>query len=79
MVTSKIDTSIASGSSLTTNNSTKYNVNSWADRKEEFSSNLQEKNSFLISDEPRFYVIKRNEDDFSKASFLIQNDTFYSR
>ena len=39
---------------------------------EEFSSNLSEKND-SCNDGARFFIIKRNENDFSKTSpFLIQ-------
>ena len=62
----------ASGSSLNANVS-KNNVSSWADRVDEFSSTLQEKNAFSDDDGNRFFVIKRNEGDFSKTSpFLIE-------
>ena len=73
MATSEIDKSNASGSSLTATNTTNYNVNSLADGTEEFTFNFQEKNAFSNNAQPLFYVIKRNEGDFSKTSpFLIQ-------
>ena len=72
MATTKENTNNASGSGLNTN-AIKSNAKSWADRTEEFSSNLQQKNAFSDNEGPRFFVIKRNESDFSKTSpFLIQ-------
>ena len=48
-------------------------MNTWADRVEDISSNLIKKNTFSCDDEPRFFIIKRNENDFTRVSpFLIQ-------
>ena len=72
MATTKGNPNNASGSSLNANVS-KSNVNSWTDRVDEFSSTLQEKNAFCVDDGNRFFVIKRNVEDFSKTSlFLIE-------
>ena len=61
----------APGSSQSVSNKTSK-LKSWADRTEEFSSNLKENNAFFNHGE-RFFVIKRNDGDFSKTSpFLIQ-------
>ena len=70
MVTTKGNENNASGSSLNPNQSQKC---SWANRVEEFSSNLNEKNAFTYDDGARFFVIKRKDGDFSKTSpFFIQ-------
>ena len=45
----------------------KNNVNTWADRQEEFSSNLSEKNTFSNDDGAHFVIINRNENDFFKT------------
>ena len=71
METNTENTSNAPGSSLV--NAKKTRITTWADRVEEFSSNLNEKNAFSNDDGARFFIIKRNENDFSKTSpFLIQ-------
>ena len=71
METIKENTNNAPGSSLTNAKETK--IKTWADRVEEFSSNLNEKNAFSSDDGARFFIIKRNENDFSRTSpFLIQ-------
>ena len=65
------NTSNAPGSSLI--NAKKSRITRWANRVEEFSSNLNEKNAFSNDDGARFFINKRNENDFSKTSpFLIQ-------
>ena len=72
MVTTEENTNTAPGLSLHRNVS-KTSVNSWADRVEEFSSTLLEKNAFNDYDGSRFFVIERNEGDVCKTSpFLIE-------
>ena len=61
----------ASGSGLKVNAVTSKSK-SWAERVDEFSSNLKEKNAFS-NNEACFFIINRNEGDFSKTSpFVIQ-------
>ena len=62
----------ATGSSQNANNEIS-NIKSWADSSEEFSTNLKERNAFTNLSGELFFVIKRNDGDFSKTSpFLIQ-------
>ena len=61
----------APGSSLISS-AQKANIKTWADIVE-FSFNLSENNAFSSDDGPCFFIIKRNENDFTKMSpFLIQ-------
>ena len=72
MATNSGNTSNASGSSQNANNGSSKNK-SWADRVEEFSDSLKGKNAFANIAEERYFVIKRNDGDFSRTSpFLIQ-------
>ena len=72
MVTKEENMNNAPGSSLNDNDASS-NKKSWADRVQEFSSNLETNNTFCEDDGARFFVIKRSEGDFSKTSpFLIQ-------
>ena len=52
--------------------------NAWADPVDEFSLNLNEKNAFSHDDGAYFFIIKRNEDDFSKTSPFLINKAFES-
>ena len=57
-------------------NSSKTNANTWADHVDEFSQNLN--NAFSDDDGTRFFIIKRNENYFSKTSpFLIKQLILY--
>ena len=62
-------TSNASGSSQTAKNENSK-IKSWADRAEEFSINLKEKNAFTNLDGENFFVIKRTDRDFTKISLF---------
>ena len=56
-------------------NASKTNLNTWADCMEEFSSNLNDNNAFSNDGGPQFFIIKRNENDFTKlSSFLIKKE-----
>ena len=71
MATNIGNSSNTPGSSQSINNENSK-LKSWADRAEEFSSNLKENNVFSNHGECLF-VIKRNDGDFLKTSpFLIQ-------
>ena len=47
-------------------NASKTNNKTWVDRVDEFSLNLNEKNAFSDDDGVCFFIIKRNENDFSE-------------
>ena len=72
MATNKGNEIIASSSCLS-NTLNHAQTRCWADRVEEFSSNLNQKNAFINEDYAHFFVIKWKEGDFLKTSlFLIQ-------
>ena len=72
MATNKGNEIIASSSRLS-NTLNHAQTRCWADRVEEFSSNLNQKNAFINEDYAHFFVIKWKEGDFLKTSlFLIQ-------
>ena len=58
--------STASSSGLNTS-AMNFKPKSWDEKVTEFSSNMKDKKAFSES-EARFFVIKRNEEDFSKTS-----------
>ena len=65
----------APGSSLISNAS-KTNMNTWADRVEEFSSNVNENNAFSSDYGLRFFIIKRTEYDFTKVSLFFNTKSY---
>ena len=73
MVTMEENTNIVPGSSPNENAASSAKK-SWADRVQEFSSNLETNNTFCDDNGTRFFGIKKSEGDFPKISqFLIQN------
>ena len=58
-------------------NSANLPGNSWADRLEEFSANLKEKNAFTNHDRACFFVIKGNDGDFFEKSPKTQSHSIY--
>ena len=52
-------------------------MNTWADRVEEFSSNVNENNAFSSDYGLRFFIIKRTEYDFTKVSLFFNTKSYW--